>query len=126
MKVKTLLAIAAVAAGVFGIGLLFAPEQFMGSYGITLDGVSLLFARSMAAFLLAMALINWRARGSADAVFIKTVVLANIIIHAITLVLDYGGTTSGLINTSGWGAVAMHGFFVLGFGYFYFRKASWN
>jgi len=64
--VKTLFTITAVVDGVFGIGLLIAPEPLLSIYDVTTDTAGTFLARFAGGALIGFVLLCWSARGWSD------------------------------------------------------------
>lgn len=124
MKRSTFLAISAIIAIFFGITMLLMPDKMLAMYAITMDGGGILVGRSLGALLFSLGLINWTARKAEDSLALRAILFGNLASHALTLVLDLMGTTSGDISAQGWGAVVMHLVLGAGFAYYAFAKPT--
>ncbi len=123
MKLKTLLVINAVLAGLFGLLFVVSPTQIMGMYGFTIDTPMRLLAQLFGASSLGYAVISWQARNSeTDAR--RMLVLGLFAGYAIGFVIVLIGRFSGTGNALGWLNVAIYFLLAAGFGYFQFTEQS--
>ncbi len=122
MKRSTFLTIAALIAILFGLGMLFMPEEFLGMWGLTLSSGGIFLGRSVGALLLSLGVINWIVRNAPDSVALHAILYGNLAVHLLTGTLDLFATTSGVINVQGWGAVSLHVVLGAGFAYYLFVR----
>ena len=78
MRLNVLLVIAAVIAGVFGVGFVVASGPLLSVYGVTLDKAGTLVAQLFGASLIGIAVLNWLARNVTDPDARQAVVFANL------------------------------------------------
>lgn len=122
MKRSTFLSISAALAVFFGLSMLFMSSQILTWYGMTLNEGSLLIVRSFGSMIFCVGLINWIARNSDDSLALRAILYGNLSIHALGLVIDLIGITSGAINAQGWVSVVLHLILGGGFAYYTFAK----
>ena len=119
MTVKTFLAVAAGLYAAFGLVFLIAPDTLTGMHGATLNPVGILLGRVLGASLLAMALVFWGAQDLGhDAQ--ASALNGGIVYNAVCIVAGYNAITAGVVNSMGWGLVALHIVLLAGFAYFAF------
>jgi len=124
MKLSTLLPIAAVVAGVFGLAFVLVSGPLLSLYGITLDKAGTLVAQLFGAALIGFAVLNWFARGVTDREARQAIVLANLASDTVGFVMALIGQLAGVANALGWSTVALYLLLALGFAYFQFMKPS--
>jgi hypothetical protein len=121
MKLKTLLAINAVLAALFGVLFVLFPTQIMNMYGFTIDTPMRLMVQLFGASSLGYAVISWQARNyETDAR--RMLVLGLFVGYAIGFVIVVIGQFSSVANAMGWLNVALYFLLAAGFGYFQFSK----
>ncbi|MFO7583402.1 MAG: hypothetical protein R6W69_01635 [Anaerolineales bacterium] len=106
MKLKIIFIIAAVYLALIGIGHLFAPVAM--SAGVIPADASpgvVAFLRHYSALFIAIAVMNWMVRNAEPSPARNAIVLANIILFALSAILDVaavlsGAGTSGLVPAS--------------------------
>lgn len=117
MTLKNLLTVTAVIAFIFGLGLLLAPAPFMAPNGIQLDASGVLFARSEAAVLVGLALINWFTRQTPDDKVRRGLALGNCVTQLLALGITVTAILSGTLNAAAWVPALLHLVLAGGFGY---------
>jgi len=122
MKLNTLLSIAAVVAGVFGVAFVVATGPLLSLYGIVLDQAGTLVAQLFGAALIGFAVLNWFARNLTDREAQRAIVLANLSSDVVGFVMILIGQLAGVANALGWSSVAIYLLLALGFAYFQFMK----
>ena len=122
MKLNTLLSIAAVVAGVFGVAFVVATGPLLSLYGIALDRAGTLVAQLFGAALIGFAVLNWFARNLTDREAQRAIVLANLSSDVVGFVMILIGQLAGVANALGWSSVAIYLLLALGFAYFQFMK----
>ena len=115
MKLSRLLVLNAVVALVFGIAFLLFPGTVVALYGATPGPQINVVAQFFGAELVHIGLFAWLARGVADGLAQRAIVLAFLVGDVIGLVVSLIGTVSGVLNVVGWTAVVVYA--VLAFGY---------
>lgn len=66
MKLNLLFVINAILAGLFGLGLIFAPAFVMDIYGVELPPAGLILGQMLGSCLVGIAILSWLARGMED------------------------------------------------------------
>ena len=122
MKLNTMLTIAAVVAGIFGVAFVIVTGPLMSLYGITLDQAGTLVAQLFGAALIGFAVLNWFARNLTDREAQRAIVLANLSSDVVGFVMILIGQLAGVANALGWSSVAIYLLLALGFAYFQFMK----
>jgi len=122
MKLSTMLAIAAVVAGIFGLAFVLVTGPLLSFYGITLDKAGTLVAQLFGAALIGFAVLNWLARNVTDRGAQQAILLANLISDTVGFVMAFIGQLAGIANALGWSTVAIYLLLALGFAYFQFMK----
>jgi hypothetical protein len=119
MRLKTLLAAAAVIGFVFGIALLLFPFQTTAAYGYRLIAELAYVPRYVGATLLGTAVINWIARNATtEGRAIRAIVVGNL----VGAVCGLGVALANALNLPGnglvWLNVVIYAGLLVGFGYF--------
>ena len=122
MKLNTLLTVAAVVAGIFGLAFVLVSGPLLTLYGITLDKAGTLVAQLFGAALIGFAVLNWLARDVTDRGAQQAILLANLISDTVGFVMALIGQLAGVANALGWSTVAIYLLLALGFAYFQFMK----
>ena len=122
MKLNVLLVIAAVIAGVFGVGFVVASGPLLSVYGVTLDKAGTLVAQLFGASLVGIAVLNWLARNVTDPDARRAVIFANLTQDVVGFVVILIGQLAGIPNAFGWSNVAIYLLLALGFGYVQFMR----
>jgi hypothetical protein len=122
MKPKTLLIINAVVILVYAFGALIIPATMLTMYGMTTGPGEQLMTRYFGASMLALGLLSWLARNTADAVALRAVIVAFLVFDAAGFVVSLMGTISVVMSPLGWQVVVIFLVLCLGFGYLLFAK----
>jgi hypothetical protein len=122
MTIRNLAIVTAIVALVNGLQGLLIPAQFIAPWGIELPEAGLLVTRIFGAHVLSLAVIDWFARndlrGGARPGAERGIVLANVLLPAVTIVILVVGIVGGIVSAFGWATVALLA--VLGVGWVYF------
>ena len=128
MTMRTFLTVAAVAAFIFGFGLLFLPGPLMAIYGMRLDAVSRLLAQLHGGTILGFATLNWLARGidPQNVVVTRPILASNLVFDIITFVVGLIAQLDGqaAINALGWSTILMFLLFTIGCASFLFSSRT--
>jgi uncharacterized membrane protein YfcA len=120
MKLRALMILNAIIAGVFGIGFVLVPEQVMSLYssetGATLDLLCQLFGAALIGF----AALTWLARNAPDSEARRAIVVALFVCDLVGCAVALLAQIDGVVNTLGWSTVAIYFWLAVGFGYFAF------
>ena len=121
---NTLFLVYLIVEAIFGIGFVFAPGLLMGPMGTTLDETSTTFARLFGSLIISIPVLLFFARKSASEEF-KSGLLYSIFLYLLlsTIILLIT-QLKGLMNSLGWGIVALHLGFMLWFGYYIIKKGK--
>jgi hypothetical protein len=120
---RSLLVVAAAVALLPGIILIIKPELVMGIYGFQLDPAGAFAARMQGVLLVGLSVVYWSARDAIGQPLQTAVLLAGLLINAITTVIVVVSVVNGTINVAGWPASVLHGVLALGFTYaLYLRR----
>ena len=122
MQLDTILVVNAVVALAYAAGLLLVPAMLSDLYGLTSGASEQLMARFFGVAQLAQGLIIWFARDMTDTKARRAIVWALLISDVAGLIVSSWGTFSGVMNASGWSAVAIYVFFGLAYAYFLCRN----
>ena len=115
---KTLFLVYLIVEAAFGIGFLFAPSLLMGPLGSTLDETSITFARLFGSLIISIPVLLFFVRKSASTEFKRAVVYSIFLYLLISTIILLITQLKGLMNSMGWGIVALHLGFMLWFGYY--------
>lgn len=106
-----------------GIILIVTPQTVMGIYGFQLDTAGTFAARIQGIVLVGLAVIYWFARDASEQPLQAAVLIAGLLINAVTTVIVLLSVVNGTINAAGWPAALLHGALTLGFAYaLYIRR----
>ncbi len=122
MKLKVLFIITATIAIVFGVVFVIIPTQVYSLYGIEADAGLNYMGQLFGAALIAIGLISWQSRDSADSDARRTIIFSLFIAHGIGFVVALIGQLNEVVGSLGWLTVAIYFLLSLGFGYFQFSK----
>ena len=114
MDFRSLAALSAITALIFGLGLVIAPAQTAAIYGAAAaDPWHVLSGRYFGAALLMYAAALWgmRALTEPDAQRRAAGMLAAA--TAVSMLVTLYAVIGGVMNAAGWSSVALYGFFVL-------------
>ncbi len=114
--------IVAIIFAVFGIGLLLAPQEFMGMYGLNFNAAGVLMARVFGTVTIGFAIVYWACRNATASPLLQAVLYAGVIANALDVVIAWYGISTGVLNSFGWALVILHALLTIGFAYFAFGK----
>ena len=124
MKLKTLMVINAIIAGLFGIGFLIIPWQVLSFYGVQPNPELNYIGQLFGAALFTFAVLTWEAR-KLEASNARTVIVRALFIgDGIGFIVALMGQLNNVVNVLGWLTVAIYLLLAVGFGYFNFSKSS--
>lgn len=124
MKLRTLMIITAIVAGVFGIAFVLMPGQVFSQYGIEPNPPLNYTGQLFGAALISFAVLTWMARKASDSDTRRAIILALFIGEGIGFIVALIGQLKGVLSAMGWSTVAIYLFFTLGYGYFQFAKSA--
>ena len=122
MRLSLFMAIAAVAALVFGLGFLLVPSFTLSLYGITLDPSDQWVARYLGSAFLGIAAITWLGRQATSGPGLRAILVGDFVISTTGLVVAVFDRLYGPGNMLVWATVVIYLLLSLGFGYFVFMK----
>ena len=120
MKSNTFFTIAAILAGLYGLGFFLVPAQTLAFYGITLDKAGLFVARYLGSAFLGVAVLTWMARNLSSQEALRPVILADFVISLTGLLVAVWDAFAGEGNALRWATVVIYLFLTVGFAYFQF------
>jgi len=122
MNIRNLAIVTALVALVNGLTWLLVPAQFTAPLGIELPEGGLLVTRMLGAHVLSLAVIDWFARndlrGGGRPGAERGIVLANVLLPAVTIVLFVVAILGGIVSAFGWATVALLAILAIGWTYF--------
>jgi hypothetical protein len=119
MNRRTFLTIAALLALGYAAGLILIPALINRIYGFGESDSEILLSRFFGVELLVLGVVTWLAKDLTGAI-LAPLITGNLIGNAVGVIVALMGTLSGVMNATGWSAVAIYVFLTLGFGYFQF------
>jgi tellurite resistance protein TehA-like permease len=119
---NTLLLVAMIIMGLFGIGFIFVPGAVLAPLGIDLTESATTVARMFGAALISLTVLQWFAWRSDNHEYRKGVVSGLVVYNLIGTLLLLAAQVSGQMNAMGWSLVVLHFVFLLWFGYFLIKK----
>lgn len=124
MKIRTLMVVNAIVAGLFGIGFVLVPGQVLSQYGITTDAAFGLVGQLLGAAFIGFAVLTWAARNSTDSEARRAIMLALFVGDAIGFIVALIAQLGGVVNALGWSTVTIYLLLAIGWGYFRFTKPA--
>lgn len=119
MKLSHLLLLCAIVSSVFGIGLMFVPDQVLPLYGLGPGRAGVLVSRLLGAALLGVAVLNWAAMSVTDTTAHRAIAMGNMTGSGLVFVVLLTAQGQGLLLSFGWPTITLALLFTLGFAYFY-------
>ncbi len=119
MKLSHLLLLSTVFTSLFGIGLMFAPDQVLPFYGLGPGRAGVLVSRLLGAVLLGAAVLNWAAVSITDTAAHRVIAMGNMTANGLVFVVLLTAQGQGLLTGPGWPTITLSLLFALGFGYYY-------
>lgn len=113
MKITTYLSIAAGVLALFGMQSLLVPQFALQQYGYPTEPHNVFQIRTLGVAFLSYGLTMWLARGTRDDTVLRAILLAGTVFNVLFLILFAWACLTGLLNTMGWGIVAISALFVL-------------
>lgn len=121
MKLKLFLLVNAVLFVPFGTLMLIIPHLLFPMFGIDLDNDGILMARVFGSALLNFGIMCYLVRNeTAESTGLKTILIGNLIFHALDSISTFFASYSGVMNALGWMFFALHFILTLGFAYYLF------
>jgi hypothetical protein len=122
MTFRTLLVVKAVVCLAFGTFLLVAPSILLGLLGTNLGAGGMFTGREYGAALIGAFLLMWFARDIKAPDARGAILLYLLVYDAIAMVVTLKVVVSSVLNSLGWGIVAVYGFFTVASGCFLIRE----
>ena len=124
MKVNILMMLAAIVAGVFGIGFVLMPGEVLSIYGVTPDVSINYMSQLFGAALILVAVCTWVAKDAPNSEARRAIIMGIFIGDTVGFVVALMGQLGNAVNMLGWSTVAIYLFFALSFGYIHFTSKS--
>ena len=124
MKLRAVLGINAVVAGIFGVLFVLVPGKVFSNYGVEPNPPLNYMGQLFGAALVTIAVLTWSARNVTDSGARKSIVLALFVGNAVGFIVSLLGQLGGVVNALGWSTVAIYLLLALGFAYFQFGKST--
>jgi uncharacterized membrane protein YfcA len=121
LNLNTFLLISAIVALIFGLGFVLLPGVMFSIYGIASAPASFLGFRLFGSALIAIGLLTWFLRDSANWEAVRALLLSVAIGNVIGLLLVFFATINGTLSAMGWTAVLVYLLLLIGEGYFLSR-----
>jgi uncharacterized membrane protein YfcA len=121
LNLNMFLMISAIVAALFGLGFVLAPGLMFSIYGLASGPASLLGFRLFGSALIAIGIMTWFLKDSADWQAIKALLLSVAIGNVIGFLLVLFATINGTLGAMGWSAVLIYLLLLIGEGYFLSR-----
>jgi hypothetical protein len=122
MSVRTLLRVQSVLFILAGLVTLFAPQQFMATYGAELNEPGIGLARLFGATSLMAAVIYWLGGTTTPSEARRALVIGGLVGNILAAVVGILNVLSGAFNALLWGSVVLWLLLALGFAYFLFAR----
>jgi hypothetical protein len=119
MKLSHLLLLSVIFTSLFGIGLMFVPDQVLPFYGLGPGRAGVLVSRLLGAVLLGAAVLNWAAVSVTDTTAHRAIAMGNMTASGLVFVVLLTAHGQGLLTGLGWPTVTLALLFTLSFAYFY-------
>lgn len=120
---NTLFLVALVVQSAFGLGLVLLPGFLLAPFGVTLDAVSTFLARLFGSALLALAILLLSVGRINEPWFRRTMVSAETVYFALSLLVIFLAQLAGLLNALGWALALLHAILFIWFLVFARRPA---
>jgi uncharacterized membrane protein YfcA len=121
MNLNMFLLISAIVALLFGLGFVLLPGFMFSIYGIASSPSSYLGFRLFGSALIAIGVLTWFLRDSANWEAVKALLLSVAIGNAIGFLMVLFATINGTLGAMGWTAVLIYLLLLIGEGYFLSR-----
>jgi hypothetical protein len=120
MNIRTLMLLTAVAGLLFGVGYIIAPAALLSFFGADTNEVGLMLARFFGGAVLGHAVLTWFARKAEITELRRHIVPALAIVFTIGAVLALAAQITGIMQATGWVAVALMAAFAVAWAYVQF------
>ena len=122
MKLRNLYLVHSAVELLFALALLLITPTILAVYGLGKSPSDTLLGQFFGVELLTGGLLTLLARDVNDSAAKNAINYSLLISAAVGLIISIGGTVSKTMNSFGWSAVVIYGFFALAFAYFIFFK----
>jgi hypothetical protein len=117
MSKTPLLILAALFHGALGLLALIVPTTTANVFGMSPDEAVDPIIRLLGATLIGVALVFWVARNAADARLVRGVLVAGLVINALSFAIVAHAITGGLMGPRTWVTATIRLLFAIGFAY---------
>jgi len=124
MKLKVLMIINTIIAGLFGIAFVLIPRQTFSLYGQEANDVLNYVGQLFGAALIGFGLLSWKTRNAKESDALEAVIFSLFVADCIGFIIALIGQINNVVNTLGWLTVVIYLLLALGFGYFQFSKTT--
>jgi len=124
MKLKTLMLINTVVAGVFGLAFVFVPGWVSANYGITADAAMRFMDQLFGANLVGIAVLCWLAQDAPESDARTAISWALFVFNAVALVVTVVAQLNHVLNALGWSSVVIFLFFTVAWAFFLRAKPA--
>jgi uncharacterized membrane protein len=124
MKLKTLMLINTVVAGVFGLAFVIVPGWVAANYGITADAAMRFMGQLFGANLVGIAVLCWLAQDAPASDARTAISWALFVFNAVALVVTVVAQLNHVTNAVGWSSVVIFLFFTIGWAFFLRAKPA--
>ncbi len=124
MKLSHLLLLSTIFTSLFGIGLMFVPDQVLPFYGLGPGRAGVLVSRLLGAVCLGAAVLNWAAVSVTDTTAHRAIAMGNMTANGLVFVVLLTAQGQGLLTGLGWPTITLALLFTLGFAYFYLTMTT--
>ena len=119
MKLSQLLALSALLASIFGLALMFIPDQVLPLFGLGPGRAGVLVTRVLGAALLGFGVLDWASLGTSDPIALRAITMGNCAASGLGFVILLTAQGQGIVSGLGWTTVTLALIFTLAFAYFY-------
>jgi hypothetical protein len=99
--------IGAVAAFVFGLGLLVFPVSMLAGFGVGAPNEAIVLSRDVGATLIGLGVINWMARNATGAA-LRALLVGNVVVQALEVVANGYEILAGTLASSAAPGLLIH------------------
>jgi hypothetical protein len=124
MKLKTLMLINAVVAGVFGLAFVIVPGWVAANYGLTADAGLRYVNQLVGAWLVGVAVLCWLAQDAPASDARTAISWALFVMSAVALVVTTVAQLNHVMNAVGWLSVVIFLLFTVGWAFFLRAKPA--
>ena len=114
--------VSAVAATIYGVGMIFVPGYLASMYGIDPGAGGETIARLFGAYFIGFAVLNWSARNVAPSAGLWAIICADFVTDILATVISVQAQLSGVMGAAGWEIVLVSLAFSFAVGFFLFTS----